>query len=361
MADHVVVEVPLVNPNEPEAMVVDVAIADGARVNEGDLLCALETSKSVEDVYAEVSGYVFGLAAKLGRTVAAGDVLCYLAEQPDWVPPDVSGDAANTLPDDLKITDPALAIAKELGVDLDRLPRGVLVTERQVRQAAAPVTGEADLPPGDGKSVIVFAAGGHGKTLIELIRMVADLDPVGVVDDAAAKGTDVLGVPVIGTRDDLAAIRADGVGLAVNAIGGITNMPTRVEVTRLLTWAGFDLPVLVHPSSVVEESASIGPGSQILAHSYVGSDAELGTGVIVNTGAVVSHDCVLGDHVNLSPGCLLAGNIAVGPRSLLGMGVTSYLGIEIGADVRAGNGAILNASVPDLRRIAAGSSWDGEG
>ncbi|HEU4895720.1 MAG TPA: biotin/lipoyl-containing protein, partial [Acidimicrobiia bacterium] len=66
MADHVVVEVPLVNPNEPEAMVVDVAVPEGARVEEGGLLCALETSKSVEDVYAEVSGVVFGLAAKLG-------------------------------------------------------------------------------------------------------------------------------------------------------------------------------------------------------------------------------------------------------------------------------------------------------
>ena len=57
----------------------------------------------------------------------------------------------------------------------------------------------------------------------------------------------------------------------------------------------------------------------------------------------------------------LAGNITVGARTLLGMGVTSYLGLAIGADVRAGNGAILNVDVPDDRRIAAGSSWDGDG
>lgn len=361
MDDHFVVEVPLVNPNEPDAMVVDVAVADGVEVVEGDLLCALETSKSVEDVYAEASGFVFGLAAKLGSTVTAGATLCYIAADPDWVPPETPDqDDGTSIPDDLKITEPAIAVAKELGVDLASLPRGVLVTERQVREAATPSEVSADLAPGDGRSVIVYGTGGHGKTLIELIKAVGELELVGVVDDSAIKGSDVLGVPVLGTRDDLREIRERGVGLAVNAIGGITNLATRIEVSELLTRAGFELPVLIHPTAVVEGSARIGQGTQILAHSYVGSLAELGECVIVNTSAVVSHDCTVGDFVNLSPGSLLAGNITVGERTLLGMGVTTYLGIEIGADVRVGNSATVNADLPDRRKISAGSAWDGE-
>jgi sugar O-acyltransferase (sialic acid O-acetyltransferase NeuD family) len=359
MADHVVVEVPLVNPNEPEAMVVDVAVPEGARVAEGDLLCALETSKSVEDVYTEVSGFVFGLVAKLGTTVTAGGVLCYIADDAAWSPPDTAGDdQGEAVPDDLKITGPALAVAKELGVDLDALPRGVLVTERQVREVATPPS--VEMPPGDGRSIVVYGSGGHGKTLIELIRAVGELEVVGVIDDSADVGSDVLGVAVVGSRQDLARMRGDGVALAVNAIGGITNMSTRVEVTAMLVGAGFELPALVHPSAVVEASATIGPGAQILAHSYVGSAATVGDSAIVNTGAVVSHDCVLGDHVNLSPGCVLAGSVTVGSRTLLGMGVTTYLGIEVGADVRAGNGAVLNVDVPARRRIAAGTVWDGD-
>ena len=214
-------------------------------------------------------------------------------------------------------------------------------------------------PPADPSSVIVFGAGGHGKTLIELIREAGQLELVGVVDDRLARGSDVLGIPVLGNRDDLASIRRDGIGLAVNAIGGISNMASRVEVSQALAARGFVLPALVHPTAFVEASASIGEGAQILAHSYVGSDAVVGKGVIVNTGAVVSHDCVLGDHVNLSPGCLLAGGITVGEATLLGMGVTTYLGIDIGANVRVGNGAIITAPVPDGRRIATGSVWEG--
>ena len=358
MADPVVVEVPLVNPNEPDALVVDIAVPDGGRVSAGDVLCSLETSKSVEDVYAEASGYVFGLAAKLGSTVTAGHVLCYLSDDPQWMAPvDDDGDQGDDVPQDLRITEPALAVARELGLDLSTLPVGVLITERHVREVAD--TGGAEALPADPKSTIIFGAGGHGKTLIELIRAVGGLEPVGVVDDRLPRGSEVMGVPVLGSRDDLGSIRRDGIGLAANAIGGISNLASRVEVSRALAASGFVLPALVHPTAFVEASASIGAGAQILAHSYVGSDAVVGDGVIVNTGAVVSHDCVLEDHVNLSPGCLLAGGITVGEATLLGMGVTTYLGISIGANVRVGNGAIITAPVPDGRRIATGSVWGG--
>ena len=292
MADPVVVEVPLVNPNEPDALVVDVALPEGGHVSAGDVLCSLETSKSVEDVYAEVSGYVFGLAAKLGSTVTAGGVLCYLSEDPQWTPPvDDEGDQGDEVPEDLRITAPALAVARELGIDLSTLPVGLLITERHVREASD--VGRVEAPPADPSSVIVFGAGGHGKTLIELIREAGQLELVGVVDDRSARGSDVLGIPVLGNRDDLASIRRDGIGLAANAIGGISNMASRVEVSQALAARGFVLPALVHPTAFVEASASIGEGAQILAHSYVGSDAVVGKGVIVNTGAVVSHDCVL--------------------------------------------------------------------
>jgi sugar O-acyltransferase (sialic acid O-acetyltransferase NeuD family) len=364
MGDPVAVEVPLVNPNEPEAMVVELNVADGDHISQGQVICSLETSKSVEDVVAEAPGYVAGLTAKLGSMVTAGDLLCYLASDPEWQPPAAAGTDAGkeAVPDDLRITEPALAVARELSVDLDELPRGVLVTERHVREAAAVSPAAGTVPAAhDPTSVLIFGAGGHGKTLIELLRAVGELDPVRVVDDSLPKGSDVLGVPVVGTREELAEVRADGIGLAVNAIGGITSMGTRIEVTRLLTTAGFMLPPLIHPSAAVEPSARIGAGAQILAHSYVGSDAVIAEGVLVNTGVVVSHDCTLESHANLSPGCLLAGGVTVGSGTLLGMGVTTYIGIEIGADVRVGNAAILNASVPDGRRIRAGSTWDGEG
>ena len=127
----------------------------------------------------------------------------------------------------------------------------------------------------------------------------------GVVDDRLARGSDVLGIPVLGNRDDLASVRRDGIGLASTPSAA---SPTWRHVSRCLKrsppWVF--LPALVHPT------ASSRPGSdlakaQILAHSYVGSDAVVGKGVIVNTGAVVSHDCVLQD-LDLCPGRLRRGD-----------------------------------------------------
>ena len=80
--------IPLLNPNEPEALLVTLYIANGQELAEGDLLCTLETTKSTADVCAETAGFVAGLLVVEGQTVNAGDLLCYLADSPDWSPPD---------------------------------------------------------------------------------------------------------------------------------------------------------------------------------------------------------------------------------------------------------------------------------
>jgi serine acetyltransferase len=51
--------------------------------------------------------------------------------------------------------------------------------------------------------------------------------------------------------------------------------------------------------------------------------------------------------------------VYVGERTLVGMGVTTAIGIKIGNTVRIGNGAIIYADVPDKSIIPAGKVWAG--
>ena len=88
-------------------------------------------------------------------------------------------------------------------------------------------------------------------------------------------------------------------------------------------------------------------GVQVFANAYVGAEAVLHPKCMVNTNAVVSHDCEIGAYTHIAPGALLAGHVHVGEKSLVGMGVTTAIGIKIGSGVRVGNGAILLADVPD--------------
>ena len=80
---------------------------------------------------------------------------------------------------------------------------------------------------------------------------------------------------------------------------------------------------------------------------------------MVNSAAVISHDCSIGAYSHVAPGALLAGHVHVGKRSLIGMGVTTAIGVRIGDGVRVGNSAILLADVPDGTIIQAGRFWTG--
>lgn len=366
MSTPLPVTVPLLNPNEPEALLAALYVQEGQLVEQGARLCTLETTKSTSDLHAEAAGYVAGLQAQEGDTLLAGEVLCYLAADRDWkpvedgAPPEreAASRAGATIPDGVRISRPALAFAQRAGIDLRALPAGPLITREMLEKWAAgspqSPTPESEFDP---TAIIVYGGGGHGKAVIDLLRALGTYRLTGVVDDGLPVGELVAGAPVLGGEDRLVGLRAQGVRLAVNAVGGIGNVQARVRVFERLAEAGFVCPAVVHPTAFVETSAALEAGVQVFPHAYVGSEARVGFGVIVNTGAILSHDCVVAAYANLSPGAMLAGGVRVGARALVGMGVTVNLGVRIGARARIGNGATVKADVPEGGVVRAGSVW----
>ena len=271
------VQFPLINPNEPEAMLAAVHVRAGQRVQRGEALCTLETTKSTADVLAEIDGYVAGLQHAAGDSVSAGELLCYLADDPGWTPPahdQATPQGETTPPPGLRITQPALALAKEKGLDLGKLPVGPLITESMLRPLVEHAAPAAYAPP----SGLVYGGGGHGKSLVDLLRALGSYRITGIVDDGLETGTRIMDLPVLGSSAVLAGLAEKGVRLAVNAVGGIGNISVRIQVFQKLAQAGFACPSVVHPSAWVEPSASLAAGVQVFPHAYVGSDAQLGYG-----------------------------------------------------------------------------------
>ncbi|HEX7975917.1 MAG TPA: NeuD/PglB/VioB family sugar acetyltransferase [Anaerolineales bacterium] len=360
------VKIPLLNPNEPEAVLAAILVHEGQQVAAGDVLCTLETTKSAADLAAERDGYVAGLRFAQGQTVRAGDTFCFLAGAEDWTPPQETPPGAENagqakIPAGLRITQPALSLARQRGLDLAQLPLGPLITEGAVRAALEKQPGGPELTPPAGDfdptALIIYGGGGHGKMLIDLVRALHAYRIAGVIDDGLSPGAKVLGVPVLGGGEALPELYAQGVRLALNAVGGIGNVAVRIQVFRRLAEAGFAFPAVVHPSAVVEGGAELAPGAQVLARAYVGSEARIGFGCILNTGSIVSHDCVLGNYATISPGALLAGEVQIGSGALVGMGVTVNLGVKIGERARLGNGATVKADVPPGGLVRAGRVW----
>jgi len=362
--------IPLLNTNEPEALLASLHVLEGQRVQQGDLLFTLETTKSTADVAAEASGYMIGLSVVQGQTVHAGDILGYLADSPDEkVEETAAAPASKTFsmaaddqpPLNLRITQPALALARQHHLDLSQLPLDVFVTENFIRNLLTRQSSRLTFAPPagtiDATAILVYGGGGHGKAVIELLGALGSYRVVAVVDDGIPAGETILGVPLLGGEETLQELFAQGVRLAANAVGGIGNVAVRVLIFNRLIKAGFICPAFIHPSAYVEPSASLSGGVQVFPHAYVGSEASLGFGCIVNTGAIVSHDCTLGDYVNVSPGAILAGEVQVGSGVLIGMGATINLRTKIGTGVCIGNGATVKSDVPEQGIVRAGHIW----
>lgn len=359
---------PLLNPNERDALLIGVFVSEGQKVKKGEILFTLETTKSTAEVDAEADGYIVGLQVLEGDAVTAGDLFAYLADSPDWKPAKKVKRAKKEktvegeIPAGMRISQPALELARAHQFDLSQLPAGPIITEKMIRsllqtEAAADTAEIVDVDH-ETEAIVVYGGGGHGKSVIDLLRELGNYRIVGVLDDSLVEGDEVLQqVPVLGGGQKLAVLAKDGIRQAVNAVGGIGNVNSRMAVFDKLAAAGFRCPVIIHPTAFIERSAYLSEAVQVFPHAYIGSDVQVGFGCIINTGAIISHDCILGEYANISPGAILAGGVHIGNMTQIGMGVTINLNVNIGQRVQVGNGATVKVDVPDSGIVRAGTIW----
>ncbi len=354
--------VPLLNANEPEAKLTGIHIKDRQAVAKGMLLFTIETTKASSEIEAMESGFI-RILAKEGDTLAVGEKLAVITETNDEnMEFQIPSKEEQHIFGDLRITKPALKLAESFGIDIQTLPVDQLVTENMIRQLIGKnETLSMEFPISDKPYMLIFGAGGHAKSVMEMVVQGDKFTIAGIIDDDRHLiGSRTLGIPVLGTRVLLPALLKKGINLAANGVGGIVDIGMRVDIYAVLENAGFSFPGLIHPRATIEPSAKIEDGVQIFANAYVGAEAFLHSRCMINTNAVVSHDCEIGAYTHIAPGVLLAGQVHVGERTLIGMGVTTSIGVKIGSGVRIGNGAIILADVPDRMVIQAGRYWVGK-
>src|SRR5262249_13677952 len=178
--------------------------------------------------------------------------------------------------------------------------------------------------------VVIVGSGGHGQVVADVLLCAAKagsgLTPIGYVDDDAAQADRVLlGLPVLGRIDRLSDVPHDGVVVAIG------DNVARHRIFDRLASRNERFVVARHPSAIVAESASIGPGTMICAGAIVNPCSSIGANVILNTGCSIDHHNHVGDHVHIGPGVRTGGALSVGDDSLVGIGATVMPGVTIGA------------------------------
>lgn len=191
---------------------------------------------------------------------------------------------------------------------------------------------------------MLLGAGGHARVVLEVLLADPTMEVIGAASDDGS-GIDGLGVPMLGTTEDLASL-ATGHRLDAACVA-IGDNAARVRVSdRWTTETGLPLASGVSPHAVVSSTARVGDGTVVFPGAVVNPATTLGRGVIVNTNASIDHDGHVGDFVHVAPGCAVAGGVTIGDRAFLGIGAVVTPGVTIGADAVVGAGAVVVDDVP---------------
>lgn len=208
----------------------------------------------------------------------------------------------------------------------------------------------------DPRHYVLWGSAGHAKVLDESIRRLGG-HVIALFDNARDATSALPGVPLIGDGSALSAwagrITARQSVYALVAIGGARGRD-RLALQKQLAAFGLHIEPMVHPDAFVADTATIGPGSQVLAMAVVAAEARIGAACIVNHKASVDHECHVDDGVHIAPGATLCGCVTVGAHAMIGAGAVVLPRIRIGCDSIIGAGAVVTCDVPD-RSVAAGN------
>ncbi|MFW6335872.1 MAG: acetyltransferase [Phycisphaeraceae bacterium] len=200
--------------------------------------------------------------------------------------------------------------------------------------------------------IVILGAGGHGRVVIETAQA-AGLDVIGVLDARADRlGSEILGVPVLGSDDRLDLATQNGATHYLLGVGHLGDTSSRRRLAAAAEAAGLQPALAVHPTAFVSPSAHLAAGTVVLPHAVVHTQAKLGEHVIVNTAAVVEHDGRLEAHVHVATAAAHAGDVRVGADTLIGARAVVRQGIRIGAHCIIGAGAVVVRDVPDETKVA---------
>ncbi len=205
------------------------------------------------------------------------------------------------------------------------------------------------------KQVVGVGAGGHARVIIEILQLRGETEIVGLTDpDPVLWNTQVAGIPIIGTDDELAALVERGVQSAFIGVGGVGDNSRRRRLYERVCGLGFEPLTIVHPQAIVSATAAVERGVMVFAGAIINPNARVGENVIVNTGVIVEHDCEIAAHVHIASGAVLCGGVRVSESAHIGAGATILQGITIGASAIVGAGAVVVKNIP-ARMVVVGS------
>lgn len=200
------------------------------------------------------------------------------------------------------------------------------------------------------QDIILIGGGGHCKSVIDSIDRSKEYNIVGILDLPDKVGTEILGVKVIGTDDQLEYYYKNGVKYAFLTIGSIGDITLRKKLYSIALDIGYIFPNIIDNTAIVSEKIQIGHGNFIGKGAIINSDTSIGNNCIINTGTIIEHDCHIGDYCHIGPGATISGNVQIGNNTHIGTNSTIIQNIIIGENTVIGAGSVVVRNIASNKK-----------
>jgi len=178
------------------------------------------------------------------------------------------------------------------------------------------------------KEILILGAGGHCRSLIDVIELENKFKIAGIIDNELPVGNKVLNYEIIGSDNDLEKLRKK-YEYAVIGVGQIKTPKIRIKLFEMLKRLKFMLPVIISPRAYVSKYAEIGEGTVVMHDVLINSNVKIGKNCIINTKALIEHDCIIEDNCHISTGAIVNGGVVVGEGSFIGSNAVTKETIKI--------------------------------
>lgn len=202
------------------------------------------------------------------------------------------------------------------------------------------------------KKVIIIGGGGHSRLLIECIKILSDIDIIGILDEDTSRcGSTFIDIPVLGNDELLNELYNKGIQYFVIGVGTTKASLIRKNLYDKCKSVGLKPLSLIHKSAIISDSVHFDEGVQLFPGCIINPGAYIGKNVIINTAAIVEHDCIIGEHSHIATGAKMAGNVQIGCSSHIGIGSTIKENINIGNYVTVGAGSVVISDIADNETV----------
>jgi sugar O-acyltransferase (sialic acid O-acetyltransferase NeuD family) len=326
------------NVNDEEYIFLGFLVKEHSAVNAGQAIAEIETSKTVIEIVTPIPG-IISFSVLPEQSVKVGDILCSVSV-------DSEGEIAAEKVAEVAPNDTPEKPSIPISTNKDSQVTKGFHTTRPYKQTS-PTTENFLQNRCITSDVIIYGAGGHGKTICETLSD-SGLKVAGFIDSNKALENKVYrGVKVIGGNEALGSLLKSGLTVCFIGVGGAISSDIRIAAYDMLAKTGFYLPPLIAKDSNVSSTAEIGEGTVVLPGATIGPDVVIGKNCIINNNVTVCHDTIIGDHVHLTPNAVIAGDCEIGDGTVIGMCATVLNATRVGKSCLVHNNVSVTKHLSD--------------